>query len=195
MTSKVKWQGLIIGVQPRINLLRSFDAKTHKYLGYILRVNGTLDEYEMEFLVGIGKSTEAKYQIKVGDLVRGEAIEVPIFMDEVIGLYKVSKLKILQRGTEIRIDEPPWTGVPPDMETYREFGHKRLAARTYEKNCIKCVWGCKMAVEIIIDQWNPSKKRHRFETFCYSSFTCKIYKAGPVRKVPGRGLMVWEDPN
>jgi hypothetical protein len=24
-----------------------------------------------------------------------------------------------------------------------------------------------MPVEMIIDQWNPSKKQYRFETFCY----------------------------
>jgi hypothetical protein len=24
-----------------------------------------------------------------------------------------------------------------------------------------------MAVEMIIDQWNPSKRRYRTETFCY----------------------------
>lgn len=37
-----------------------------------------------------------------------------------------------------------------------------------------------------IDHWNPSKKRYRFETFCYGPKRCAFYKAGPKRKVPGR---------
>ncbi len=29
-----------------------------------------------------------------------------------------------------------------------------------------------MAVEMIIDQWNPSKRRYRTETFCYGPRSC-----------------------
>jgi hypothetical protein len=49
-----------------------------------------------------------------------------------------------------------------------------------------------MPVEMIIGQWNPRKKKYRFETFCYGPQSCVFYKAGPTRKVPGRGGMVWE---
>jgi hypothetical protein len=42
-----------------------------------------------------------------------------------------------------------------------------------------------MPVEIIIDQWNPSKKQYRFETFCYGPKSCPFYRPGPERKVPG----------
>ena len=48
-----------------------------------------------------------------------------------------------------------------------------------------------MPVEMIIDQWNPRKKKYRFETFCYGPKSCSTYKAGPTRKVPGRKGMVW----
>jgi len=50
-----------------------------------------------------------------------------------------------------------------------------------------------MLVEMIIDQWNPRKKKYRFETFCYGPQSCRFYKAGSTRKVPGRGGMVWEE--
>ena len=43
-----------------------------------------------------------------------------------------------------------------------------------------------MPVEMIIDQWNPANKRYRFETWCYGPKSCALYKAGPVRTVPGR---------
>ncbi len=50
-----------------------------------------------------------------------------------------------------------------------------------------------MPVEIIIDQWNPGKKKYRFETFCYGPLNYKLYKSGPIRKVPGRNGMVYEE--
>ena len=46
---------------------------------------------------------------------------------------------------------------------------------------------------MIIDHWNPRKKKYRFETFCYGPKSCLFYKAGPTRKVPGRKGMVWEE--
>ena len=54
------------------------------------------------------------------------------------------------------------------------------------------MWGCRMPVEIIIDNWNPrSRRKYRFETLCYGSLNCKLYKAGPNRKVEGRNGMVY----
>lgn len=86
----------------------------------------------------------------------------------------------------------PWELVPPELEVYRERGHRRLAARTYEAFCSSCMWGCRMPVEIIVDNWNPSgRKKYRVETFCYGPLNCKLYKAGPNRKVEGRNRMVY----
>jgi len=50
-----------------------------------------------------------------------------------------------------------------------------------------------MAVEMIVDQWNPANKKFRFETFCYGPKSCPFYAAGPARKVPGRRGMTWEE--
>jgi hypothetical protein len=68
-----------------------------------------------------------------------------------------------------------------------------VTARTFATKCSTCLWGCEMAVEMIIDHWNPSKKRYRRETFCYGPKSCPLYKAGPTRKVPGRKGMSWEE--
>ena len=43
-----------------------------------------------------------------------------------------------------------------------------------------------MAVEMIIDQWDQSNKKYRYETMCYGPKSCSLYKAGPKRIVPGR---------
>ena len=49
-----------------------------------------------------------------------------------------------------------------------------------------------MPVEIIVDHWNPTHKRYRTETFCYVPLSCRLYKAGPTGKVPGRRGLTWK---
>jgi hypothetical protein len=43
-----------------------------------------------------------------------------------------------------------------------------------------------MPVTMIIDHWNPDRREHRSETFCYGPLSCMLYDAGPPREVPGR---------
>lgn len=59
MGEKVSWQGVLAGVQPRIVLLRSFDQRSHSYLGYVLRMVGVIGSENREFLVAIGKEHKA----------------------------------------------------------------------------------------------------------------------------------------
>ncbi len=56
-----------------------------------------------------------------------------------------------------------------------------------------CQWGCRMAVTMIIDQWNPGVVKRRFETFCYGPESCVLYRAGPARVVPGRRGMSYTE--
>ncbi len=35
-------QGALLAIQPRIRLTRSFDERSHTYLGYALRLDGTI---------------------------------------------------------------------------------------------------------------------------------------------------------
>jgi hypothetical protein len=163
-------------------------------LGYSLFLNGVIGGEERKYAIGIGKAAEDKYRFKVGDEVSGESITVSDPRKEPVEYYKTSKLKILNSSQPIS-NSPPWTDVPVDLEEYRERGHRRLSTRTYNSNCESCKWGCNMPVEMIIDQWNPSNKRYRFETFCYGPKSCNFYKPGPTRIVPGRKGMTWEEPD
>jgi hypothetical protein len=192
-SEKLSFQGTLTFIQPRIRLLRSFDQRSHSYLGYALRVNGTIGNEQREFLVGIGKGAQSKLLFRACDAISGECQAVEDTRLETVEFYKTSKLKLLQRPQETEQKAPPWVGVPPDLETYRQRGHRRLDVRTYEAKCLNCIWGCNMAVEMIIDQWNPSNKKFRTETFCYGPKSCPFYKAGPTRKVPGRKGMSWEE--
>ena len=190
---KISWHGTLVSVQPRIRLLRSFDQRSHSYLGYVLCVIGVVGDEEREFLVGIGKGAQAKHEFRVGDVVSGQCEPVQDDCVETVEFYKVSKLKVMERAVKEQVEVPPWFGVAPELPVFRQRGHRRLDVRTYEAKCLSCIWGCKMAVEMIIDQWNPGKKRYRYETFCYGPKSCLLYKAGPTRKVPGRKGMSWEE--
>jgi hypothetical protein len=192
MGETLAFRGLVTSVQPRIRLLRSFDQRSHSYLGFVLKVTGELGGEEQAFSVAIGKGAQARREFEAGDLVQGACHPVENPHSEVADYYKASGLTVLERsaGSE---PAPPWTGRPPDLETYRARGHRRLDARTYAAKCELCIWGCQMPVEMVIDQWNPSNVRYRRETFCYGPKSCSFYKAGPTRKVPGRRGMVWEE--
>ena len=190
---KVSWGGIVQAVQLRIRLTRSFDERSHAYQGYVLRVDGMIGEEHRVFLVAVGEAAHAKNLFRAGDRVSGVGTPVADQRTEVAELYKVSKVKVVERGPDTAGMPPPWLGVPPALPVYRERGHRRLDAHTYETKCLTCVWGCRMAVEMIIDQWNPSRKRYRQETFCYGPLSCRWYQAGPTRKVPGRKGMSWEE--
>jgi len=192
MDTKSTFKGTIISIQPRIRLTRSFDESSHTYLGYAITLEGELDNTNTTFSIGIGKAAHAKHQFKVNDIISGECVPVPDPDTEPTEYYKVSKLKLITRSTTISNTSSPWELVPPELEVYRDRGHRRLAARTYEVFCSSCMWGARMPVEIINDNWNPrGQRKYRFETFCYGPLNCKLYKAGPNRKVEGRNGMVY----
>ncbi len=191
--AKLSWRGEIVAVQPRIRLTRSFDERSHTYLGYVLRLRGYVAGEAREFTMGIGKAAQAKHAFCVGDETSGEALPVADPRIEPVEYYKVSALKVWKRSVSPAVAPPPWLGMPPTLEAYRERNHRRLDARTYEAKCQCCIWGCRMPVEIILDKWNPTEKRYRFETFCYGPKSCPAYRAGPTRKVPGRRGMQWEE--
>ncbi len=188
---RIRWSGRITSVQPRIRLTRSFDERHHSYDGYCLRIEGLIGDEEREFSVGIGKAAQTKHVFRVGDHVSGEAVPAADPQRESVELYRASKLRVLIRASGKGASPPPWQGVPPDLQTYRDRGHRRLAARTFDTQCRDCLWGCRMPVTMIIDPWQPQRKRYRFEAFCYGPKSCSRYKPGPTRKVPGRKGMTW----
>ena len=73
---KIPWRGVLISIQPRIRLGRSFDQRSHRYLGYALRAGGSIAREDREFLVGVGEGAHATHQFRAGDMVSGEALPV-----------------------------------------------------------------------------------------------------------------------
>jgi hypothetical protein len=192
-TMKVHWSGRIIAVQPRIRLTRSFDERYHSYQGFVLLMDGVCGGSAGEFVVAIGKAAQEKHGFRTGMEVRGEAVAVEDSRKETAGYYKASGLTIVRDAADGPPEGPPFLGVPPALEVYRARGHRRLDTRTYAAKCHACMWGCRMPVEMIVDQWNPSLKKYRFETFCYGPKNCALYRSGPARVVPGRKGMSYTE--
>jgi hypothetical protein len=143
---KLAWQGTLLAIQPRIRLTRSFDERSHTYLGYALRLDGTIGGQRGEFLVGIGAATEAKHRFRAGDVAQGESVPVADPRTESVDFYKTARLKLLTRGPETPPPAPPWLGVPPELPVYRERGRRRLDPKTYESRCRACLWGRRSAM-------------------------------------------------
>lgn len=62
---KLNFKGTITSIQPRIRLTRSFDEASHTYLGYAIKIAGTIYAEETTFSIGIGKAAQAKFNFKV----------------------------------------------------------------------------------------------------------------------------------
>ena len=195
-SQKSRFEGTIITVKARIRLLRSFDQVNHAYLGYTLVMEAVVDGQEWKNLrVAIGQKSHEKNRFRIGDVISGEALPIENPQKEWADLYKVSNLHIIKRGDPSEERPADITGgISPPLPVYREHGHVRLAPNIYEQKCKRCPWGIVMATEITIDQWNPHKKKWRYETHCYGPRNCPNYKAGKPRTVQGRKPgMIWVD--
>ncbi|MDI9369361.1 MAG: hypothetical protein QM446_00320 [Synergistota bacterium] len=192
-SGKTTWSGRVVSVQPRIRLSRSFDERSHNYLGYVLLIDGTCDGEPGEFLIAVGEAAHRKHRFEAGMELSGSSAPVEDERKETASLYKTSGIKVVKKAEGETPAGPPFRGLPPDLETYRFRGHRRLAARTYDAKCTECIWGCRMPVEMTIDHWNPSRKKYRFETFCYGPKSCPSYRPGPERKVPRRHGMSYTE--
>ena len=61
--------------------------------------------------------------------VSGLAAPVPDLRLETAGFFRASGLKILKDAEDEPAFGPPFQGVPPDLGTYRDRGHRRLDNR------------------------------------------------------------------
>jgi len=95
--SKLAFTASVLAVLPRIRLHRSFDQRSHSYTGYVLRLDGQVGGTARAFVIAIGKSTQEKHSFRPGDKIIGEAEPVVKPETEVADLYKVTKLKVVER--------------------------------------------------------------------------------------------------
>src|SRR5258705_2050008 len=115
------WQGTLLAIQPRIRLTRSFDERTHTYLGYALRLDGAVGDRRGEFLVGIGSGTQGKHCFRAGDVGQGESSPVADPRTEPGDSYKTARLQLMARGPETP-PPPAWLGDPTGLPGFPEPG-------------------------------------------------------------------------
>jgi hypothetical protein len=139
MDDKVDWSGAVTGVQPRIRLTRSFDERSHSYLGYLLRIEGTVGGIGSVFRVAVGSTAPAKYQFQVGDSVQGVGHRVADPRLEIAEIYKVSKLRISRSGPA-SVSAAPWHGVCERMRKGMPSGrHKAGQIGPTRRGCLLSV--------------------------------------------------------
>ena len=100
--------------------MRSFDERSHSYLGYLLILDGHVDGVARQFTVRIGPGVQAKHAIRAGDLLAGVAHLPADPAREAADLYRASGLRFEARGLEPSSSGPPWTMRPPALEVYCE---------------------------------------------------------------------------
>jgi hypothetical protein len=69
-------------------MMRSFDVRSHSYLGYVLRVERTIGDEPGKFIIAIGKAAKAKHRFQAGMEASGLAVPVPEPRLELAGFYK-----------------------------------------------------------------------------------------------------------
>jgi len=193
---KIAFEGNLLAVKARIRLIRSFDQiPTHQYQGYTLIMEGEAGGQKRRFKIAVGPKAHEKHRFRIGDRISAMGFPVPDSRKEWADFYKISGLKMIERGATPADEAPhPDGGIAPPLPVYRSNGHRRLERQTWETQCTGCPWGLDMVTEIILDHWKPSKKKWRFETHCYGPKGCPRYKAGKPYRVPGRKAgMVYVD--
>ena len=117
--AQITWSGVVVSIQPRIRLTRSFDQRSHSYLGYVVQLDGVADGERRTVSIAITEAAHAKHRIQVGDALSGTGEPVADPSTETAELYKIRGFKVLSRSVAPSDGPPPWRGTPPDLAVYR----------------------------------------------------------------------------
>jgi hypothetical protein len=121
------WQGRSLAVplsQLAVRLTRSFDKRSHLYLGYSLKVRRVGSEAR-EFLAAVRARRATKHYFQAAATVSGGALPVPDARPETVDFYKVHKLKVRPPET---VDEVTSRRGPEESRSARP---PRIARLTY----------------------------------------------------------------
>jgi hypothetical protein len=145
---KATWEGVVVGVQPRLKLNRPYGEDEYFPAGYALRLEGRVDGEAREFSVGVGPKAQSRHGFVVGDEVSGVGLPVEDPSAVPVDFYRVSKLKLLSREEEPDLTTPPFRGPAPELEAYRSLTPRRLPSSALREDpCRGCHWGARVQVE------------------------------------------------
>ncbi len=175
----ISWHGVVVAIQPRIHILRSFTAESRSFLGYVLQMEGTIGDEMGSFTLAVGKGTHHRHQLRAGDTLRGAGApraDGAGKRDESADpaeYIQAGSLEVVARGDGKEVAAPPpWLEVPPDAVVYERRRPQAIDAYLFDLYCARCIWGCRMAAEIVLDRWDDSLRRHRQELICFGPVEC-----------------------
>jgi hypothetical protein len=93
--------------------MRSFDERSHTYLGYLLRIIGEVEGVTRELIVAIGKGAQAKHDFWSGDRVTGVLDSSTLSESHIF----ISPTPAIVRWIDTVLPSPP----TPAMNTLEDF--------------------------------------------------------------------------
>jgi hypothetical protein len=175
----IAWCGTLVSIQPRVHILRSFTEERRSFLGFLLWIEGTIGDESRSFTVAIGKGTHQRYRLRSGDTLRGAG--TPFVAAAALRDAGADPTEFLQLGgleVTARRDDgnpaapPPWLDAPPEAAVYDRRRPQTIDGYLFDLYCARCIWGCRIAAEIVLDRWDESLRRHRQELVCFGPHEC-----------------------
>ena len=93
LVKRLPCQSVLLSVQPRIRLTRSFDQRGHTYLGYALKVRVRVGSKAREVLVGVAQGADTRPTLGRGTRYRMMRRRFRIRTSRPFEFYTVSKFK------------------------------------------------------------------------------------------------------
>jgi len=143
-SENVTWLGRIVAVQPRIQLFAVFRFATHQLLMVRSSHRWGLPRTDQRVLIAVDNPQKETSEVLQDKLAHGpESGPRARSFRAVVSWHSSGPGKPTVQGV---IDA--WTPGPTKAK------------------CTARICGCQMPVEMIIEQWNTSRKQYRFEAFC-----------------------------
>ena len=160
MAAPIRFWGRVMSLRPRL-ILTKFEGETQAHCpGYVLTLEGTLTEgmstpVGKVFTVAIGPATMLSREIRIGDLLRGDAHPVPEELpDTPADLYRVGVLRTIAPAETVPTPDPPRTDPPLSPEDAAKVPRRALAIKcllSEQGSCQACGYGVLVCVVRLTD--------------------------------------------
>lgn len=183
MPGPIRFWGTVRAVRPRL-VLSKFEGETAaKCPGYIATLEGTTTAGADApapgvFTVAVGPATMQERQIRVGDLLRGDAHPVPDSTPDVPAeYYRVGVLRTIARAQTPPAPDPPRTDPPLTPEAVERAARRPLAPPHLGPSgpCGRCPYGLVVCTVLLQDPRDRRGEWHRVPA-CLGPADCPHYR-------------------
>jgi hypothetical protein len=183
---KQRFWGHVAALRPRLVLTKFEEETTAHCPGYIATIAGNLGpEGETPqpavFTVALGPALQQKRAVRVGDLLRGDAMPVPETLDDTPAqLYKVGVLRTISRSDPPPPD-PPRTDSPLAPEAVLTAPRRPLDPHHLDTDgpCARCPYAVIACVVRLSDPRDYRRGAWRRIPACLGPETCPHFAPRP----------------